>query len=212
MARTKREFVDSGEMRAVAEQLKRRYPELLFRVSLDQVYFAFCISEKAKNAASAVIRTSVSNPLPGMVTSKAYQIAIYRDDWEDWSDAKRHAVLLEQLMYVDEDGKYLKPNVQELYEFVKTWGPDWRNDEFLPDVLEEVVEFDRKPETPEEEDANYARMDPIVRKIVEEQKAKKQALADKAKKTGTNDVADADTEVETDGDEKQDTGDTIGNF
>src|ERR1035437_849850 len=105
MARTKREFVDSGEMRAVAEQLKKKYPELLFRANLDQVYFAFCISEKAKNAASAVIKTSVSNPLPGMVTSRPYQIAIYRDDWEKWTDAKRHAILLEQLMYIDEDGK-----------------------------------------------------------------------------------------------------------
>ena len=215
MARTKREFVDSGEMRAVAEQLKMRYPELLVGADLSKVYFAFCISDKAKNAASAVIRTSVSNPLPGMVTSKPYQIAIYRDDWEKWKDAKRHAILMEQLMYIDEDGKYRKPNVTELYEFVATWGPNWREDDLLPDVLDENVEFERKPETEEEEAAAMEKMDPIARAIVAEEKAKKKALADKAAKkaaiegdpVGSNADENKDTE-----EIKQETDDTIGNF
>jgi len=189
MARTKRKFVDSGEIRAVAEQLKRRYPELLERVNLEQVYFAFCISERAKNAAAAVIRTAVSNPLPGMVISKPYQIAMYRDDWEAWNDAQKHARVLEQLCYIDEDGKYLKPDVQELYPFVATWGPDWRDDELLPDVLEENVAFERRPEPEDEDDGeDEARTtkkkfaDPIAQAIIDEELAKKKALADRAER------------------------------
>jgi len=208
MARTKRLFVDSGEMRAVAEQLKRRYSELLFRVNLDQVYFAFCISERAKNAASAVLRTSVSNPLPGMVTSKPYQIAIYRDDWEKWSDALRHATLLEQLMYIDEDGKYLKPTVHELYEFVATFGPNWRDDVALPDVLEENVDFERKPQTVEEETAAKEKMDPGVRSIVEEQERERKAIADKEARRASLEGSDGEDESE----DADDGSDTIGEF
>ncbi len=176
MARTKRVFVDSGELRAVAEQLMDRYRDMLDGVKLDQIYFAFCVSERAKNSRAAVIRTAVSNPLPGMVTSKPYQIAVYQEDWEDWTPACRHATILEALCYIDEEGKYRKPDVQELYPFVRLWGPDWRDDPTIPDVLEEAVDFPSKPEPEEDGPKKKQKLDPIVQDIAGEEESKKKAL------------------------------------
>lgn len=178
MARTKRVFVDSGELRAVAEQLVTRYRDMLAHVRLDQVYFAFCVSERAKNSRAAVIRTAVSNPLPGMVTSKPYQIAVYKDDWEEWTPAKRHATILESLCYIDEDGKYRKPDVQELYAFAALWGPDWRDDPTIPDILEEAVDFPTKPEANEDDGdgPKKQKKDSVLMDIEDEEKSRDRAL------------------------------------
>lgn len=198
MARTKRVFVDSGELRAVAEQLVARYRDMLASVRLEQIYFAFCVSERAKNSRAAVIRTGVSNPLPGMVTSKPYQIAVYKDDWEDWTPARRHATILEALCYIDEDGKYKKPDVQELYAFVGLWGPDWRDDPTIPDVLEEAVDFPSKPEEAED-DADGPKKGPkdkVLQDIEDEEASRKRAL--EARQARLDSVADGKDDHEDD--------------
>jgi hypothetical protein len=178
MARTKRDFEESEDVRTVADAIWEAYEYLLEGVNLGDIYFALCTSKKADNAKD-VIRKGISDPLSQKVGKRRYQIAFYASDWGNWTDAQKNLQLFEVLFSIDEDGKYKKPDVQGYYPIIKTLGPDWMDDPELVDILDKKVVFKERIPTAEDPGSSAGEKgskDPFLADVVAEEQSKQKAL------------------------------------
>lgn len=142
MARTKREFQDSEEMREIGEGLLNKYCGHFFGlINPDTIKFALIVSEKAKNAKTIVVERNPKDWIQEE-TKLIGLVAAYEEDWVTWSQARKEFEVLEALqgLPIDTEGKKQNPDVQEYKWRVDFVGADWRekNDKGrdLPSLLD----------------------------------------------------------------------------
>ena len=187
MARKKLEYVEAEDISEMAKALVEKYPSQIGHIDIEEdVYFAFCISKKPKNS-TAVQTASVRKPLTQKVTTRPYQIAIFRDVWDGWDETQRGLQLLNAMYSIspEGDGLFRKEDVHDFYPFVAALGPQWQYlpSDMLPNPLEEKVPFP-DPIAPNDEDEGTSiteqkekmKKDPILKDIDAEEESKRQSL------------------------------------
>jgi hypothetical protein len=135
------------------------------------------------------------------VTERPYQIAFYEDTWNEWSDAKKHRMLLWALYHIspEGEGRMRKHDVKDFYRFISTWGANWQSNDFfintngereeLPDPLGvKALEFDvpmprdeDEGDTLEEGTTAPLPVDASIAAVAEQIDAQNQALQNLAK-------------------------------
>ena len=215
MARTMLEYIEAGVVREMAETLIERYPSQLGHIDVEDVYFAFCVSKKPKNSV-AVQLASVRKPLTRKVTTRPYQIAIFRDTWEGWTETQQALQLLHALYAIspDGDGIFRTQDVHDFYPFVAALGPQWEHmdPEGLPNPLKDKIKFPEAIAPNEDEGASIteqkaaAQKDPVLKQILDEEKSKNDALAARAEKIKRGGKTDPATSEEDEEDEEDEVG------
>jgi len=72
-----------------------------------------------------------------------YLIELYWEDWNQWSEAQKTAVIFHELIHIAPDiGKTVKHDVEDFRIMVDKLGVNWFNDPKLPHLLREKVAFD----------------------------------------------------------------------
>lgn len=212
MARTNLEYVEAQAVREMAEKLIERYPSQLGHIDVEDVYFAFCISKKPKNS-QPVQLASVRKPLTRKVTTRPYQIAIFRDTWEGWNQTQQALQLLHALYAIspDGDGIFRTQDVHDFFPFVAALGPQWQHmdPDSLPNPLKEKVNFP-EPIAPNEDEGSsiteqkaVQSKDPVLKQIDEENESRRKSLEARQERLNRSGKGAA-TEAEDEDDEVSD--------
>ena len=143
MARQKRQFEESDLLRELSEQLLDKFDYLLGEINLNDIYFAFCVSDSSKKS-KPLIMGNISNELAQKVANSKYQIAFYSDKWQEWSEEKQILMLFNALYSIDpsSDGKLRRNDIVGHYIMFKTFGLEWEQlDDCFPNIIVDPVQF-----------------------------------------------------------------------
>lgn len=140
------EFVESKEVKEIANQLQEKYSPFIGYVNLDDIYFAEMIGYKPKNAApykmSSITQAWVREIVSSNEKLKTYCIAVYQDLWDELEKSKKEWIVFKCLYSVSPqgDGKIRNFDVMD-YGFIVEYfvrvgiGPYWENKDNLPSLL-----------------------------------------------------------------------------
>lgn len=175
MGRKAHEFKEATVVRELAEQIVEKYDYIFKHVQLNDIYFAFC-DNNPTDKSKKVILGNITNPLSQKICRSKYQIAFYRTHWYAWDEEKQLVMLFKALYSVGKemDGKLRKPDVNDHYVMLATFGMNYDDDSFegtLPHILNEDVAFQLPLETGDSDDAdehgdgNGPNMKPVLDQI-----------------------------------------------
>jgi hypothetical protein len=128
MARSKREFVESDDLKDIAEKLLGKYQGVFFGLlDPDNIKFALITSEKAKNSKPLCVEENAKDWILEE-TRKFALVAVYEEDWVTWSQERKEWEVLEGLMNlpIGADGKKHKPDLQDYKFRIDYLGVNWR--------------------------------------------------------------------------------------
>lgn len=134
-------YSQSSELLIMAKQIIDRYHLYLGHIDLDNIYFAEIDGDKPKKSTVMQIGGITSEWVKQLVqktNGALYCISVWRDEWDEIFPPMQKWMVFDALMRIDphNDGKLMKPDVNEFGIIVEYIGPYWRNRTDLPDLLD----------------------------------------------------------------------------
>ena len=133
-------YVESWELKKIADKLIERYYLYLGHVQTDNIYFADIIGAKPKKATIMQIG-GVNSPWVKQFIQKQngalYCVSVWKDEWDETFPPQQEWLVFDALMRIDphNDGKLVKPDVNEFGNIIEYLGPYWRSKTDLPSLL-----------------------------------------------------------------------------
>ena len=134
-------YSQSSELRNMASKIIDNYHLYLGHIDLDNIYFADIDGEKPKRAGIMQIGGITSEwvrQLLQKTNGALYCISVWRDEWETIFSPMQEWMMFDALMRINpnNDGKLVKPDVNEFGIIVEFIGPYWRSRTDLPSLLD----------------------------------------------------------------------------
>lgn len=144
-------YVESLEIKELSGNLKARYPNLLYYVDLEKIFFAFKTGDNIDYFKYEILglKNDWVNFAQSSISPKYYCIAFSYDYFYKNKGGHIQWILLDLLYSCEEsmDGKLRKRDVHEFSRILNTLddlkiSSDWRNNFYLPELLgEETIAF-----------------------------------------------------------------------
>ena len=134
-------YSQSHELRNMATKIIDHYHLYLGHIDLDNIYFADIDGEKPKRAGIMQIGGITSEwvrQLLQKTNGALYCISVWREEWEAIFAPMQEWMMFDALMRINpnNDGKLVKPDVNEFGIVVEFIGPYWRSRTDLPSLLD----------------------------------------------------------------------------
>lgn len=141
-------FLESNELKNLAEKLKERYYVYIGYVDLEQIYFAEMVGEKPKKgpviALNGLSQKWVRDLLLGNVQDKKiYCLGVYDEAWAALTKAHREWAMFKALFSIapSMDGTLRQIDVQDHsfileYMIKHNYGANYMNQSILPSLLD----------------------------------------------------------------------------
>jgi hypothetical protein len=136
-----RVYEESSELKDTAERLVERYYEYLGHVDLENIYFAAIQGSKPKKTSVMQIGGITSEWVKKLIKEtkgKIYCISVWASEWDEVFPSMREWMIFDALLRIDphNDGKLIKPDVNEFGILIEYIGPYWRKKDDLPSLLD----------------------------------------------------------------------------
>mgnify|MGYP006995705927 FL=1 len=145
-AQIKAEFENVDEFAKYAKGLKTKYPEIFDGIDVDKLK---CVSitnkERGKGKKKLWSILSVKQPIR-MDCPFSYYVILFASDWAELNDKMRLLLVADVLQSVptdDDEGKVLSPDMHEFAVMVRTFGADFMDNEKVPHLLDDKVNWKR---------------------------------------------------------------------
>lgn len=132
-------YEQSNEIKDIASRLINKFPENFSAFDVDQMLFLMETSKSPKKYADV----RKVNPPYTYVTSVKFIMTVYEKNILEFSDAQLHALVLHELMHIDETfTKLLKHDLEDFRAIVDLFGSNWDTNPDIKDILDETSDTD----------------------------------------------------------------------
>lgn len=150
------------EYDVIVEKILNKYPDRFSHI--DPKWIIAYGQDKARDAKKAKIYQMSGQSEPESFTNdKKYFIKYHLADWESLDSAAKNAHVFSALLRIDpekpDSGKPLQNGYKDQDIMVSTFGPYWFNNDSLPDLLRDNVQFKDESEFARSEEESEAEGD-----------------------------------------------------
>ncbi len=127
-------FEQSDDIKSIAEKLIDKFPNNFMNFNADEILFLMETTKSPKKYADV---RKVQPPYT-YVTSVKFIITVYEKNILDFSDAQLHALVLHELMHIDDTfTKIVKHDLEDFRAIVDLFGSNWDSNPDIKDILQD---------------------------------------------------------------------------
>lgn len=127
-------FEQSEDIKSIATKLINKFPDNFSTFDVDQILFLMETTKSPKKYADV---KKVQPPYT-YITNVKFIITVYEKNILDFSDAQMHALVLHELMHIDENfTKLVKHDLEDFRAIVDLFGSNWDSNPDIKDILED---------------------------------------------------------------------------
>ena len=128
-------YEQAEDIKQIAEKLINKFPNNFSMFDADQILFLLETTKSPKKYADV---KKVTPPYT-YITNVKFIITVYEKNILEFSDAQLHALILHELMHIDENfDKIVKHDLEDFRVIVDLFGSNWDTNPDIKDILEET--------------------------------------------------------------------------